>query len=145
MLLASINSRKTYKLSDVLRISNFRYNLMSVTKITKDLNCAIIFLFDIRIFQDLKSRKLIGVGKLKHFSPTFISSSCSTSQTASSASIWHMHSGHVPLPKLRHIASLDCIILSQIVCYVCHRSKQTRLPFPASINKSTRCFFFEPL
>ena len=49
-------------LSSVLYIPSFPFNLLSISKLTKILNCAAIFLSTHCIFQDLKTRKIIGGG-----------------------------------------------------------------------------------
>ncbi|OMO51399.1 Reverse transcriptase, RNA-dependent DNA polymerase [Corchorus capsularis] len=52
-------------INNVLNIPDFKCNLISVSKLTKDLNCALIFVADFCVIYDLPSRKLIGVGKLR--------------------------------------------------------------------------------
>ena len=49
-------------LSSVLYIPSFPFNLLSISKLTKILNCAAIFLSTHCIFQDLKTRMIIGGG-----------------------------------------------------------------------------------
>ncbi|GKU97022.1 hypothetical protein SLEP1_g10205 [Rubroshorea leprosula] len=51
-------------LNNVLHVPQFACNLLSISKITEQLNCAVIFFPDFYVFQDLASRKLIGMGKL---------------------------------------------------------------------------------
>lgn len=47
----------------VLHIPNFSCNLLSVSRVTKDMQCAITFLPNFCYMQDLISRNLIGIGK----------------------------------------------------------------------------------
>ncbi|OMP05523.1 Integrase, catalytic core [Corchorus capsularis] len=49
-------------LKDVLCVPNFSCNLLSISKLTKDLNCVELFFPDFCGFQDLHSRKPIGAG-----------------------------------------------------------------------------------
>ncbi|XP_075099541.1 uncharacterized protein LOC142176312 [Nicotiana tabacum] len=51
------------KLKDVLHVPDFNFNLMSVSKLTRDLSCAIIFLPELCMFQDLYNGKVKGIGK----------------------------------------------------------------------------------
>ena len=52
------------KLSSILHIPEFPVNLLSVSSITKDLNCEIVFFLDRCVFQDLQTEKRIGNGRL---------------------------------------------------------------------------------
>uniref|UniRef100_A0A2N9F1J4 non-specific serine/threonine protein kinase n=1 Tax=Fagus sylvatica TaxID=28930 RepID=A0A2N9F1J4_FAGSY len=49
-------------LSSVLHIPNFAFNLLSVSRLAKSLNCAVIFLPFHCLLQDLSSRKIFGRG-----------------------------------------------------------------------------------
>lgn len=51
------------KLNNVLYIPDFICNLVFVSKLTKEHNCAIIFIVDLCIIQDLPSRTQIGMGR----------------------------------------------------------------------------------
>uniref|UniRef100_A0A2N9FIZ1 Uncharacterized protein n=1 Tax=Fagus sylvatica TaxID=28930 RepID=A0A2N9FIZ1_FAGSY len=48
-------------LNNVLCVPSFTCNLLSVSKCTRDLNSVVIFLSDLCVFQDLISRRLIGM------------------------------------------------------------------------------------
>jgi hypothetical protein len=50
------------KLLFVLHVPSFPFNLLSISKITKTLNCSISFNPSLCIFQDLKTRKMISIG-----------------------------------------------------------------------------------
>lgn len=41
-------------------------NLCSVGKMTKDLNCVVLFFADFYVFYDLKTRRLVGLGRLQN-------------------------------------------------------------------------------
>lgn len=51
------------KINSVLHIPDFQCNLISVSKLTKDYNCAITFVANLCVMQDLHSRTLIGMGR----------------------------------------------------------------------------------
>jgi hypothetical protein len=46
----------------VLHVPSFPFNLLSISKITKALNCSVSFYPSLCIFQDLKTRRMIGMG-----------------------------------------------------------------------------------
>jgi hypothetical protein len=50
------------ELLSVLHVPGFPFNLLSISKITKALNCLVSFHPSLCIFQDLKTRKMIGIG-----------------------------------------------------------------------------------
>ena len=60
--LGTVNLNPNLSLSSVLYIHDFPFNLLSISKLTKILNCAAIFLSTHYIFQDLKTGKIIGGG-----------------------------------------------------------------------------------
>lgn len=60
--LGTANLSPNLSLSSVLYIPDFPFNLFSISKFTKILNHATIFLSTHSIFQDLKIRKIIGGG-----------------------------------------------------------------------------------
>ncbi|GKV43433.1 hypothetical protein SLEP1_g50721 [Rubroshorea leprosula] len=133
-------------LENVLCVPQFTCNLLSVSKITKQLNCAVIFFPDFCVFQDLTSKRLIGMGKLHEgiyycdFGHIAAASQIKRKESLS-FEVWHKRLGHISLDRLSKIPSL-CSCPSNIkhVCDVCHRAKQTRLPFPISKNVSNRIF-----
>jgi hypothetical protein len=50
------------KLLFVLHVPGFPFNLLSISKITKALNCSVSFYPSLCIFQDLKTWRMIGMG-----------------------------------------------------------------------------------
>ncbi|XP_019252665.1 PREDICTED: uncharacterized protein LOC109231458 [Nicotiana attenuata] len=51
------------EINNVLYIPEFKYNLLSVSKLTKELQCLVAFFPDFCIFQDLYSGQVKGIGK----------------------------------------------------------------------------------
>ena len=49
-------------LSSVYYVPNFAYNLLSVNRLAKDHNCAVVFLPSYCYLQDLTSNKILGRG-----------------------------------------------------------------------------------
>jgi hypothetical protein len=50
------------ELLSVLHVPSFPFNLLSISKITKALNCSVSFYPSLYIFQDPKTRRMIGIG-----------------------------------------------------------------------------------
>jgi len=50
-------------LRDVLLVPNLSCNLVSIARITKDLNCSVTFFYDGCVLQDRISRMPIGMGE----------------------------------------------------------------------------------
>ena len=48
---------------DVLYIPDFQYNLLSVSQLTKQLKCGILFFPEFCVFQDLFSGRVLGICK----------------------------------------------------------------------------------
>lgn len=53
---------KDIKLDHVLHVPSFRLNIISASKITKSLNCYVIFFLDYCVIQDLAMGRMIGWG-----------------------------------------------------------------------------------
>jgi len=50
-------------IENVLYVPDFKYNLMSVSKMTKELQCSVLFFPYFCVFQDLCTGKVRGIGK----------------------------------------------------------------------------------
>ena len=123
--LGTANLSSNLSLSYVLYIPDFPFNLLSISKLTKILNCATIFLSTHCIFQDLKTGKIIGggheAGGLYHLDR------CGSSHlVASHLSILplqhHCHLGH---PSLKNLKSLvpSCRQIESLLCETCQLGK----------------------
>jgi len=53
------------KLKNVLHVPNFKFSLLSIAKITRELSCSVSFYPDYYIFQGLYNGKVLGIGKQK--------------------------------------------------------------------------------
>ncbi|XP_019228108.1 PREDICTED: uncharacterized protein LOC109209314 [Nicotiana attenuata] len=54
---------KNKKVQNILHIPEFKYNLLSVSKLTKELMCLAAFYPDFCVFRELSSGKVLGIGK----------------------------------------------------------------------------------
>ena len=140
-------------LSDVLLISDFQFNLISIGKLTQQLKSTILFNTHHCVIQD-PMRKVMGIGKLhgglyKLLLPDSTTSAVnlhsSTVLAASSkdqSQLWHDRLGHTPISVIKNIDSLstNVNVNSTLPCDVCHFAKQSRLAFPVSNSKAATCF-----
>ena len=130
-------------INGVLHIPDFRCNLLSVSRITKELNCSLTFFPNFCVIQDLHSRTLIGVGKcsdgLYYVEPKINKGVAMT--VAVSTETWHRRLGHAPYSKLRELDFLGNFVdTSSEPCDSCLRAQQTRLSFSDSSIKTISCF-----
>lgn len=131
-------------LDGVLHVPNFQVNLLSVSQLTRNLRCNVIFYPDFCVVQDADTKKTIGLGKqfdglyyLKSSqNPHFSHSVNSTS------SLWHQRLGHPSSAPLQELSknTPEIFFDSQHVCDVCPLAKQTRLPFSRSFISSVEPF-----
>ncbi|KAK6791377.1 hypothetical protein RDI58_010458 [Solanum bulbocastanum] len=61
--IGSANFLAYLKVNNVLRVLDFKYNLILVSKLTKNLSCSVTFFPDFCIFQDLYSGRVTEIGK----------------------------------------------------------------------------------
>ena len=133
----SINS--SLHLDNVFLIPSFKFNLLSVSQITKSLNCAVTFLLDRCFFQDLTTKRTIRVGSCWN-GLYFMQSPTSLYATARpSFDIWHWRLGHPSASRSSDISALDSSVSfsNKMSCDVCPLGKHTRTPFPSSNTKSS--------
>ena len=137
-------------LSSILHIPNFAFNLLSVSRLAKSLNCAVIFLPFHCLLQDLSSKKIFGRGYerdgLYYFGdPSPATSVLQASILPSSSSyifsfktltLWHVHLGHANFQYL-------CLLFPSFIkackdhkfqCEVCELSKHTRTSYIPRIH-----------
>ncbi|KAK2966571.1 hypothetical protein RJ640_009343 [Escallonia rubra] len=143
--LRQINLGNRLILDQVLGVPDFCFNLMSVSKLTRDLNCTLTFWQNFFVIQDLHSRRLIGVGRERnglYYLEPIKGGKALTARNTISANMWHLRLGHLPVNCISLIpdlsVSFDCKKTS--FCDVCYKAKQTRLSFPLSMNKTQHVF-----
>ncbi|KAG7556653.1 Retrotransposon Copia-like N-terminal [Arabidopsis suecica] len=145
-------------LHDVLYIPEFKFNLLSVSVVTKTLRSKVSFTSDACSIQALTQELMIGQGSqvanlyVLNLDKSLVNVSSSTLQgTPACASIhvdsemWHKRLGH---PSLNKIESLSEVLLlpkqkinkSSHHCHICHLAKQRHLPFKLSHNMRSKPF-----
>lgn len=94
-------------LSKVLHVPSFSFNLLFVSKITHSVNCDVTFFPSFCVFQDLSTRRLIGVGEmcdgLYYFHPSSNNPTTFPATRGSSSQLWHQHLGH---PSNHHLSTI---------------------------------------
>ncbi|KZV25423.1 hypothetical protein F511_19803 [Dorcoceras hygrometricum] len=147
---------ESIELQNVLYVPHFQFNILSVSKFTKAHGCFVTFYPDFCIFQDLKTRRVMGIGKerqgLYHFTTKTIQETnfrdivtlsshmfqCNNFQSRSTNNVpcksvdintWHKILGHMSITRMQllpFVSKNDSISH----CSICPISKQSRLPFP---------------
>ncbi|XP_070011051.1 uncharacterized protein [Nicotiana sylvestris] len=103
------------KLENVLYVPDFKFNLMFVSKLTRDIQCGALFLPKLCGFQDLYSGRVKGIGKktgglyllrgrgTRQLAAALIST---LQKNEVSGDLWHRRLGHPSLPVMKHISFL---------------------------------------
>lgn len=125
----------SFILKNVLFVSSFNYNLLSVRKVVQDKTMSCNFYFDYCVFQDLKISNINVVGRVKgnlyfldcklfcqkamyelgNVSDTV---SCSVQNKTDYVSMWHSHLGHHFMVVVKHIPFLKNKECSSSICEV---------------------------
>ncbi|XP_076943736.1 uncharacterized protein LOC143614087 [Bidens hawaiensis] len=95
------------KIRDVLYVPEFTCNLLSVSRLTQDLRCAVTFFPDFFVMQDLSSRKLIGTGKCQQGLYRMRMVGNKRMAMAFTNNMWHQRLGHASHTFLAAIGSND--------------------------------------
>lgn len=129
--------------TDVLFVPSLSSNLLSVSKITKQLKCRAIFSpYDV-VFQDLASGMILGEGK--ECGGLYVMDTNSLAKVFHArvdkdqeSLLWHRRTGH-PSDKILQLLDSKWILNSN-KCDACHFSKEHRLPFSNSLTTSLNPF-----
>ncbi|KAI3754367.1 hypothetical protein L1987_54149 [Smallanthus sonchifolius] len=91
------------KIKNALFVPNFKCNLLSVRRLTRDLHCAITFFPDFFVMQGLKTRSLIGAGKCIDGLYRMGVERVERKAMAVTSTTWHKRLGHPSTEKLSHV------------------------------------------
>ncbi|XP_060195426.1 uncharacterized protein LOC132624703 [Lycium barbarum] len=58
----------------------------------------------------------------------------------SDVKLWHVRLGHLPFSAMKHLSFLHCDSVSDFICDICPKARQTRLSFPISSIKTKSMF-----
>ncbi|KAA0066242.1 Beta-galactosidase [Cucumis melo var. makuwa] len=143
-----------FSLQNVLHVPKLSYNLLSISKITRELHYKATFLPESVYFQNLNSGRTIGTAR--HSRGLYIlnddtsGSSISTTSLLSSYlstsehdyMLWHFRLGHPNFTYMKYLFPhlFLKIDVSSLSCDVCIRAKQHRVSFPSQPYKPTQPF-----
>jgi len=140
-------------ITNALHVLDLKYNLLSVSQITKELCCSVTFFSNFCVFHELYTGKVKEVGKeegglylllsqLTHGPESEVKKSvCVVPRVLSSIEVWHQRLGHVSSIVLARLFDMNKDSMCKVSkCTVCPCAKQTRLPFHSSSIKSNACF-----
>uniref|UniRef100_A0A803MBX8 Uncharacterized protein n=1 Tax=Chenopodium quinoa TaxID=63459 RepID=A0A803MBX8_CHEQI len=143
-------------LQNVLFVPDFKYNLISVHKLCKDMDCELHFTHDKCFVHSQRGRSIL-LGSLKaglYNVDDQASESLNKVQdhrhscnavclaAVDDAKLWHLRLGHLPFRQLK-IAYPKCDIkpcIDDVIYQVCPKAKQTRSSFPVSSIKTSSPF-----
>nr|KYP39692.1 Retrovirus-related Pol polyprotein from transposon TNT 1-94 [Cajanus cajan] len=132
----TITLSKTLTLHSVLVVPSLDFNLLSVSRLTSQLNCSVIFWPTFCVFQDIQTKVILGYG-VRRGNLYFLDVSEGDS-FHSAAWLWHKRLGHLSFGYLQklfpHLFS-NCHP-SKFQCSTCEMAKSHRIPFYPSLNKS---------
>ncbi|XP_015162188.1 uncharacterized protein [Solanum tuberosum] len=140
-------------LENVLVVPAFKFDLLSVEQLTRQMNCSVNFFPKFVVFQDLSNGKVKGIGReldgLYYFPSQLPHGGgkndetllMTQSEVLMNKMLWHNRMGH-PSAKVLSQLPLSFSDTDDICkdCPVCPLAKQTRLPFPLSLSKTSSVF-----
>ncbi|XP_070014782.1 uncharacterized protein [Nicotiana sylvestris] len=133
-------------LKDVLHVLDFKFNLLSVPKLTKELCCIAMFFPDFYIPEGLYNGKVMGIGKescgLYLLQRRLMPAAKMVTNDANNSVLWHIRLGHPSINAMQHIQQLKNSVDSRVQhsCGICPLAKQSRLKFTSSSNNIVSSF-----
>ena len=151
----NVKIQPSLQLNKVLHVPKLSNNLVSIHKLTQDLNCAVTFFNSHCVFQDLATGRTIGVAKeqgglyyLKHkedkgnTKQQVFFSDHHTSSESEYSQIWlqHRRLGHPPFSVVKSLFPhlFNKVSIESLHCDICQFAKHHR--FHPSNNKSIEPF-----
>jgi len=129
-----------HSLNSVLLIPNCPFNLISISKLTHSLNCAITFTSDSFLIQDQSTGQMIGAETESRGLYYLRPPTSAVCVAVESPHLLHRLLGHPSLSKLKKMVS-DLPQLESLQCESCQLGKHFRVSFPNRINnKATTPF-----
>ena len=143
-----------FPLRNALHVPRISYNLLSISKISHELNCKATFLSDFISFQNLISKRMIDIVRHNRglyllyddasFSSISRMSLLSSYFTTSKKDLmlWHFRLGHSNFKYMKYLFPhlFSKVDVSSLTCDVCIKAKQHRVSFPLHPYKPTRPF-----
>ncbi|GAU31820.1 hypothetical protein TSUD_58210 [Trifolium subterraneum] len=157
----NIQFSESLYLTDVLYSPEFHLNLISVSKLCKNLNCSIQFFDHKCLLQDMITKKMIGLGDQVdglyrlQYNHTFLASQALPQSFPKSinnvavnsvvipvSALWHFRLGHVSNNRLLRMSKLYPFLSidNKAVCDVCQFARKRKLPFNSSYSTALHAF-----
>ena len=128
------------KLNSVLFIPQCPYNLISLSQLTRSLNCSVTFTANSFVIQEHGTGRLIGEGHESRGLYYLESSPPGACFAISKPKLLHDRLGHPSLPKLKMmVPSLKN--LRVLDCESCQLEKHVRSSFPQIVQRCNSAFF----
>ena len=145
-------------LTEVLHIPDFHFNLLSVSKLTKQYSANVIFTPNVCLLQGhtlgkdlILGRKHVGLyclekGTRLQVSQTNVSQQVPSAKGIFSANLsvselWHFRLGHLSFEQMLYVHLPDCNnFTTHGVCQICPMAKLHRQSFPLSTSRALNCF-----
>ncbi|RVX13353.1 Retrovirus-related Pol polyprotein from transposon RE1 [Vitis vinifera] len=128
-------------LHSVLYAPECPFNLISISKITRTLNCSITFSDKFVTLQNRSTGKTIGIGRESQGLYHLISPSFAVCISTDAPLLIHSRLGHLSLSKFQKMVP-SFSSLSSLGCESCQLGKHTRVSFPKRLNNRAK-FPFE--
>ena len=139
--IGSICPLPSLPLTSVLYVPNFLFNLISISKLTRDLHYVLTFSYNYVTLQDRSTRRTIGIGHesqcLFHLSSPLCSIACTSMEAPL---LLHSRLGHPSLSKFQNLVP-HFSSLSSFECESYQLGKHTRVLFPKRLDPRTKSLF----
>jgi transposase InsO family protein len=143
----SVRCTKTLSLSPVLHVPNFPVNLLSVSSITKSLNCRGWFDPSHCAFQELGTGRILGTGTV-HNGLYYLDEGSDEVALATKMSpcqellLLHRRLGHPSFATMSHCypSLFGSCHKESLVCDACELAKHTRVSYPSLGRRSSKPF-----
>lgn len=132
----------TLSLDSVLHVPRFPLSLLSVSQLTKKLDCTITFSSSSCTLQDRQTRRIFGSGTESGGLYYFDNNPISTSFTVTTPSLHQLHYqlGHPSLPRLQHLYP-QFRHVSRLECESCEMGKHRRVSYAPRVNNRVKAPF----
>lgn len=132
-------------LKNVLFILGFTYNLISIGRLTDELQCSVTMYPNSCVIQDLTLKMLTGAGEIWG---GVYSLQCVTSPPAtislmakdSNRELWHRRLGHSSVLVMKLLCPTIEMDKIDYFCNTCLRAKEFKKPFPVSDSRASEIF-----
>ena len=132
-------------MKNVLHLPKLNCNLVTISKLSKKLNCAVTYFDDFCVIHDRTSRSLIEAGEQRERFCYYKRPTSNQVNAVKTRCLWHKRLGHPSndvISMLSHSLGANCGLnkIKDELCEICLRAKQTRNKFPISQSIAKNVF-----